>query len=67
MEGQACIWVSQVVQCVELLRRCNVQGSLVDVICGRLRENAASHAAELIAAFEIITPAEALRRIGEAR
>jgi hypothetical protein len=40
-----------VARCVELLRRRNVQGSLVDIICGELRDNAAGHASELIAAF----------------
>jgi HEAT repeat protein len=39
-------------KCVELLRRRNTRGSLVDIICGELRADAASHAAELIAAFE---------------
>lgn len=41
-----------VARCVELLGRRNVRGSLVDVICGELQENASSHAAELIAAFQ---------------
>jgi hypothetical protein len=41
-----------VAKCVELLGRRNVQGSLVDIICGELQENAGSHAAELIAAFQ---------------
>ena len=41
-----------VARCVELLGRRNVQGSLVDIICGELQENATSHAAELIAAFQ---------------
>ena len=39
-----------VAKCVEFLGRRNVQGSLVDIICGELQENASSHAAELIAA-----------------
>ena len=40
-----------VAKCVELLGRRNVQGSVVDVICGELRDHAAGHAAEIIAAF----------------
>jgi hypothetical protein len=51
-----------VAQCVALLGRRNVQGSLVDIICGELQENAASHAAELIAAFRA-EPDERVRRI----
>jgi hypothetical protein len=51
-----------VAQCVTLLGRRNVQGSLVDILCGELRENAAAHAAELIAAFQT-EPDERVRRI----
>jgi hypothetical protein len=40
-----------VAECVELLRRRNVKGSLVDIICGELRANATAHSAELIAAL----------------
>jgi hypothetical protein len=40
-----------VAKCVELLGRRNVRGSLVDIICAELKENAVSHAAELVAAF----------------
>ena len=40
-----------VYKCVELLGRPNVRGSLVDIICGELQDNAAANAAELIAAF----------------
>ncbi|HVS40190.1 MAG TPA: HEAT repeat domain-containing protein [Gemmataceae bacterium] len=42
-----------VAKCVELLGRRNVQGGLVDVICGELLENASHHAAELIGAFRV--------------
>ena len=41
-----------VAKCVQLLGRRNVQGSLVDIICGELQDNASPHAAELIAAFQ---------------
>ena len=51
-----------VAKCVELLGRRNVQGSLVDIICGELQANAAAHAAELIAAFRA-EGAERVRRI----
>ena len=34
--------------CVELLKRRNVQGELVDIICGVLEESARGHEAELI-------------------
>ena len=44
-----------VAKCAELLGRRNVQGSLVDIVCGELQENASSHAAELIAAFQATT------------
>lgn len=37
--------------CVEALRRPGTRGGLVDVICGELRDNAATHAEEMIAAF----------------
>jgi hypothetical protein len=40
-----------VAECVELLGRRNVQGTLVNAICSDLQDNAATHAAELIAAF----------------
>lgn len=40
-----------ITQCVQLLGRRNVRGSLIDIICGELQANAASHAPELIAAF----------------
>jgi len=39
-----------VAKCVELLHRRNVQGGLVDILCGELRDHAAGHAAELVAA-----------------
>lgn len=39
-----------VAKCVELLRRRNVQGSLVDILCIELLDHAADHAAELVAA-----------------
>jgi hypothetical protein len=48
--------------CVELLGRRNVTGSLVDIICGELQANAATHAPELIAAFRA-EPNPRLRRI----
>jgi hypothetical protein len=51
-----------VAKCVELLGRHNVQGSLVDIICAELQQNAASHAAELITAFRA-EPDEHVRRI----
>jgi hypothetical protein len=51
-----------VAKCVELLGRRNVQGSLVDIICGELQRNASSHAADLIAAFQAATD-ERFRRI----
>ena len=51
-----------VAKCVEMLGRRNVQGVLVDIICGELQEYAAAHAAELIAAFQSETD-ERLRRI----
>jgi hypothetical protein len=38
-------------KCIELLRRRNVTGGLVDIICHELQANATAHAAELIAAF----------------
>jgi hypothetical protein len=41
-----------VAKCVELLGRRNVQGSLVDIICRELRENASCHTVELMAAFQ---------------
>jgi hypothetical protein len=41
-----------VAKCVELLGRRNVQGSLLEIILGELQDNAATHAAELIAAFQ---------------
>ena len=41
-----------VAECVDLLRRRNVRGSLVDIVCGELQNNASSHGAELLAAFE---------------
>jgi hypothetical protein len=44
-----------VAKCVELLGRRNVRGSLVDIICGELEDNAAAHATELIAAFKAET------------
>jgi hypothetical protein len=50
-----------VAKCVELLDR-NVQGSLVDIVCGELRENAASHSVELISAFRA-EPGGRMRRI----
>jgi hypothetical protein len=40
-----------VAKCVELLRRRNVRGGLVDIVCHELHANATAHAAELIAAF----------------
>jgi hypothetical protein len=40
-----------VAKCVELLRRRNVRGGVVDIVCHELQENATSHAAELVAAF----------------
>jgi hypothetical protein len=49
-------------KCVELLRRRNVLGSRVDIICGELQDNACAHAAELIAAFRG-EPDEHVRRI----
>ena len=51
-----------VAKCVELLGRRNVQGELVDIICGELQDNAKAHADELIAAFRAATN-ERLRRI----
>jgi len=41
-----------VTKCIELLSRHNVRGSMVDIICGELEENAKAHAAELIAGFQ---------------
>jgi HEAT repeat protein len=49
-----------VARCVELLRRRNTQGSLVDIICGELEDNAAAHAAELLSAFRA-EPSEHVR------
>jgi hypothetical protein len=40
-----------VAKCVELLGRGNVWGYMVDVICDEPKQNAATHADELIAAF----------------
>jgi len=40
-----------VAKCIELLRRRNVRGGLVDMICHELQANATAHAAELVAAF----------------
>jgi HEAT repeat protein len=40
-----------VAKCIELLRRRNVRGGLVEMICHELQANATVHAAELIAAF----------------
>lgn len=40
-----------VAKCVELLHRRNVQGGMVDILCCELRDHAANHAAEMIAAF----------------
>jgi hypothetical protein len=40
-----------VANCVELLRRRNVHGNKVDIICDALRDHAATHTAELITAF----------------
>ena len=40
-----------VAKCIELLRRRNVRGGLVDIICHELQANATTQAAELIAAF----------------
>ena len=40
-----------VATCVELLSRGNVWGYVVDIICNELKENAFTHADELIAAF----------------
>lgn len=40
-----------VAKCVELLGRTNVRGSLVDILCSELQENAVHHAQELISAF----------------
>jgi hypothetical protein len=51
-----------VAHCVDLLGRHNVRGSLVDIICGELQANAASHAEELIAAFRVEQD-ERVRRI----
>ena len=51
-----------VAKCVELLGRRNVGGSLLDIICGELQENAASHASELIEAFRA-TDNDQVRRI----
>jgi hypothetical protein len=61
-----------VAKCVELLRRGNVRGTWVDTICAELQENAADHAAELIAAFRDAESGSPLRRtllgiISEAR
>ncbi len=39
-----------VANCVELLRRRNVKGELVEILCAELRDQAAGHAAELVAA-----------------
>ena len=41
-----------VAYCVELLKRRNTQGELVDTICGVLEENATEHAAELLSAVD---------------
>lgn len=38
--------------CVELLKRRNTQGELVETICGVLEENALEHANELLAAVD---------------
>ena len=38
-----------VAPCVELLRRRNVQGELVEFLCAELRVHAAGHATELVA------------------
>jgi hypothetical protein len=51
-----------VAKCVELLGHRNVGGSLLEIICGELQENAGSHAAELIAAFRVTTD-ERVRRL----
>lgn len=51
-----------VAKCVELLRRRNTQGSLVDIICGELEDNAATHAVELLEAFRA-EPHEYVRRL----
>jgi hypothetical protein len=40
-----------VAKCIELLRRRNVRGALVDIICHELQANATARVAELIAAF----------------
>ena len=44
-----------VAKCIELLGHRNTKGSLVDIICWELKENAAAHAAEIIAAFRSST------------
>ncbi len=41
-----------VAKCVEMLGRRNVQGSLLEIVLGDLQDNAAAHAADLIAAFQ---------------
>jgi hypothetical protein len=41
-----------VAKCVEMLERGNVWGGRLEVLLGELRDNAAAHAAELIAAFQ---------------
>jgi hypothetical protein len=40
-----------VAKCIALLRRRNVRGGLVDIICRELQANATPHSAELIAAI----------------
>ncbi len=39
-----------VAKCVELLHRRNVKGELVEILCAELRDHAAGHATELVAA-----------------
>ena len=39
-----------VTKCIEMLRRPNVRGGLVDVVCHELQANATAHATELVAA-----------------
>jgi hypothetical protein len=41
-----------VAKCVELLGRGNVKGEMLEILLGDLKDNAATHAAELIAAFQ---------------
>ncbi len=50
-----------VARCVELLHRRNVQGSLVDIICGELQDHAAGHSAELVAACSAESDERVLR------